>query len=428
MSNNNDKKKGFRIARLFESNRFVLVFSVFTAIVLWFVMAFNNTENRARVIYDVEIDATLSDEAIEQGYEIFEQSDAKARVSVTGNSIVVNQLTNTDIKVSAALASNIIRAGEYTLNLSASKNNSNLTDFEVETIDPGSVILFVDKSQKKTFKIENAIDYKAADGYYASRPAISETEITLTGPETEVSKIERVAVEESYSEPLTAPQKFTKAYTFYDKDGGVISTAEMKHVDCSSTEATVVIDVFVREELPVTVSYSNLTEGIDLSNIVSVDPKTLVIGDYADEAVDEISLTPINMSEVNLKNTTFTADFILPKNAVNISGEKQATVRFDLSGYEESGFTVRDFVLINQASGQSAKVDTAWINVTLVGPKDQLKKIKASELYGEVDLSGAPKSAETAGYEAPVKIVLNSQYGAWVYGDYSVYVSMEKSS
>ena len=66
MSNkNNNKKKGFSISRLFESNRFVLIFSVFVAIILWFTMAINNTENRARVIYDIPIEAVLPEEAVE---------------------------------------------------------------------------------------------------------------------------------------------------------------------------------------------------------------------------------------------------------------------------------------------------------------------------------------------------------------------------
>ena len=120
---NQNKKRTFSIGKLFQSNRFVLVFSVFAAIVLWFIMAFNNTENRARVIYDIPIDTTLSDEAVAQDLRVFEVSDKTARVSVTGNSFVVNQLSSGDIKVSASLTSNITRAGTYTLNLTATKNS-----------------------------------------------------------------------------------------------------------------------------------------------------------------------------------------------------------------------------------------------------------------------------------------------------------------
>ena len=141
---NQNKKRTFSIGKLFQSNRFVLVFSVFAAIVLWFIMAFNNTENRARVIYDIPIDTTLSDEAVAQDLRVFEVSDKTARVSVTGNSFVVNQLSSGDIKVSASLTSNITRAGTYTLNLTATKN-SDITDYEFDTIYPGSIILFVDK-------------------------------------------------------------------------------------------------------------------------------------------------------------------------------------------------------------------------------------------------------------------------------------------
>ena len=46
----------------------MLIFSILAAIVLWFIMATVNTNERPRVIYDVPIEVTLPDSALEQGY------------------------------------------------------------------------------------------------------------------------------------------------------------------------------------------------------------------------------------------------------------------------------------------------------------------------------------------------------------------------
>ena len=40
----NAEKRRFSIGALFYNNKFVAVFSVLTALVLWFAMAFSNTE------------------------------------------------------------------------------------------------------------------------------------------------------------------------------------------------------------------------------------------------------------------------------------------------------------------------------------------------------------------------------------------------
>ncbi len=60
----------------------MLIFSILAAIVLWFIMATVNTNERPRVIYDVPIEVTLPDSALEQGYKIYGQNEVKARVSV----------------------------------------------------------------------------------------------------------------------------------------------------------------------------------------------------------------------------------------------------------------------------------------------------------------------------------------------------------
>lgn len=425
-----DKRKGFSVARLFQSNRFVLVFSVFTAIVLWFVMAINNTESRARVIYDVDIDVSLSEEAVEAGYQVFEQSDSTARVSVTGNSLTVNQLTSNDIKVSATLASNITRTGTYTLNLAASKNSS-LTDYEFDTIYPGSIILFVDKYMEKTFDVEQKIDYTVADGYYATSPSVSETKITVSGPESEVSKVGKVTLEKTIDGTLKEPYEFTQKYTLYDKEGNKIT--DMGHMTCSSNSANVKIDVMKQAELPVTITYKNLPEGLDLRSITSVTPNTLKIGIYTQNGqsdLKEINLQPIDMTKVNLKNTTFSVGFELPENCTNISGVKKATVKFDLDDYTEETYLVDNFVVNNLAEGQVATVDTTQIEVTIVGPKSKLKNLKASDIYGVVDMHGTDaSSSEISGsMEMPAKIQIDSKYGAWAYGSYTVYVSVSDAN
>ena len=419
---NQNKKRTFSIGKLFQSNRFVLVFSVFAAIVLWFIMAFNNTENRARVIYDIPIDTTLSDEAVAQDLRVFEVSDETARVSVTGNSFVVNQLSSGDIKVSASLTSNITRAGTYTLNLTATKN-SDITDYEFDTIYPGSIILFVDKYVEKTFTVEQHIEYFVADGYYADSPALEETKITFSGPETEVSAIDLVAVEKKIDGQLKEPTSFEQALTFYDKQGNKIT--DMGHMEASFTAINVKIEVLKMAELPVTVTYKNLPDGVDLSGIVSVNPTTLKIGSYVsgkEDAQKEINLQPINMAEVTPQNTTFSVDFEMPEHCTNISGAKHATVKFDLSNYTSQTYTIDNLVLSNVPSGMDATIDTDQLEVTVVGPTSKLKKLKAGDLYAEIDLSG--KEDLQGSVAVPVKIHVDSKYGAWAAGEYTAYVTI----
>ncbi len=422
MSNKNNKKKGFSISRLFESNRFVLIFSVFVAIILWFTMAINNTENRARVIYDIPIEAALPEEAVEQGYQIFEQSDVTARVSVTGNNLIVNQLSKDDIRVFPALSSNITRTGTYTLNLKA-EQKSGLTGYEFDTINPGAVILFVDKYQEKTLTVEQNIDYTVADGYFASAPVLQDTKITISGPETEVSAVGKIVLEKTLDGALTSSAEFTQAFTLYDKEGNKLPN--LGHMKLTAEETLVKIDVMRRADLPVVPTFTNLPEGLSVDNLVTVSPTTLKIGCYKnseEEAINAVSLQPIDLSQVTPQQTTFSVDFELPENCTNISGVKNAVVKFNLSGYRTQTYTIDNFVVNNLAEGQKATVDTTQLQVTVVGPAAQLKRLKASDLYAEADMTGKEKLTGSAA--VPVKIRIDSKFQSWAAGSYEVYVNI----
>ena len=195
------KKKSFGISKLFYNDRFVLIFSILAAIVLWFIMATVNTNERPRVIYDVPIEVTLPDSALEQGYKIYGQNEVKARVSVKGNSLTVNQIKNSDIQVVAQEVSSVSGAGEYTFNLVAVKKGQ-LTDYEVVSIDPGTVVVEVDKSKEMTLPIESKINYTTDENHYISAPELSTSSVKLSGPETVLNQVAKAVVEYDVKESL----------------------------------------------------------------------------------------------------------------------------------------------------------------------------------------------------------------------------------
>ena len=420
---NKQPKKGFSLARLFQNNRFVLVFSLATAIVLWFIMAINNTESRARVIDGVPINISLSDSMKSQGYEIYDTTDTEARISVTGNNLTVNQLSKDDIKVELD-TSDISESGYYQLNLNASQNSSK-TDYTIDSIYPASLKIYVDKKSEKTFKIETDIQYTAADDYYASNPILSVKEITVSGADAEVSRIERVVVEKNVDGVLKEPVELEEKLVLYDKDGEKIDSH--KHMTLSSETVSFKINVLKKAELDLKPVYRNLPSGVDLSSITTITPDSLIVGypESADVNLESISLSAIDMSEIGPDKTTVSADFEIPKNCTNISGAKTATVKFDLTDYDTKIFSVKNFVVRNAAKGTKVTVDTKEIQVEIVGPKSQLSNLKASNIDIEVDMTGMEK--EIGSLQIPATVQLDSKYGSWALGSYTVYVSVAQS-
>ena len=128
------------------------------------------------------------------------------------------------------------------------------------------------------------------------------------------------------------------------------------------------------------------------------------------------------MAEVTPDNTTFSVDFEMPEHCTNISGIKNATVKFALTGYTAPPCTCDNLVLSNVPNGIKATIDTNQLDVTLVGPESKLKRLKNSDLYAEIDMSG--KEELEGSIAVPVKIHIDSKYGAWAAGEYTAYVTI----
>lgn len=96
--------KKFSLGSLFYNNKFVLIFSVFVALVIWVVFATRNTEEIPRTVTDVPIVVNLSDSAQQSGLKVFSPINAKAKVAIKGNSLTVNQVKNTDLQIEAKQA------------------------------------------------------------------------------------------------------------------------------------------------------------------------------------------------------------------------------------------------------------------------------------------------------------------------------------
>ncbi len=63
------------------------------------------------------------------------------------------------------------------------------------SIDPGTVVVEVDKSKEMTLPIESKINYTTDENHYISAPELSTSSVKLSGPETVLNKVAKAVVE-----------------------------------------------------------------------------------------------------------------------------------------------------------------------------------------------------------------------------------------
>lgn len=419
------KNKRLDFTMLFYSDRFVMAFSVLAAVILWFVTATVNTQERPRVIYDVPVEVKLSDASQEQGLKVFDQTVKTAKVSIRGNSIVVNRIKPENIQVTAQLASSITQPNNYTLPLTAQKVGT-LADYEIVSIEPSSIIANVDVYKEVTFPIQDNITYKADPSYFVSAPAFSADTVVISGPEKEIAKIKKVSAEYEVKGTMTQSQSFTTNLVLYNAYNEKLSTDKLT---MSVKSVDVTISVLSRKVMKLTPTFTGKPVGLALSSATQkIEPESIEVAGPEDVLanVNELSLEAIDFSKLNVNNQNLQVNITLPPGCKNLSNVYTASVTLNFSGFKSKKLNVTDFQVKNLAVSKSAQVFTKNLEMTLVGPAKQIDAITAADVYAQIDMSG--KENFTGHSEFPVTLVTKSNTGVWAFGGYKANVSVSEKT
>lgn len=423
------KQKKFSIGSLFYDDKFVMLFSVLFSIVLWIFMATGNTEEFPRQITDVPVTIKLSDAAQEDGLKVFSPIDQTATVSIKGNSLIVNQIKASDMQVVAPLASTITSPGNYTFNLSVQKKGT-LSDYEWVSISPSQAIISVDRYAEKTFTIQNDIKYKSGyqsdPSFFVSAPTFSSDTVTVSGPEKEVSQINKVSVQYEISDTLKETKSFTTDLIMYDANGNKITSNKLK---MSAEKVDVTIPVLARQVLPLNVNFTNKPSGLTLSpDQITIDPQTVEVAGPQDVLANltEISLTPLDFAGISPTKNSFDVSVVLPASCKNLSNVPVAKVTLNLGSMSTRQMVVNNFAVKNLAADKTASVYTKSLTVTVVGPESEISKLTESSLSAQIDMSG--KENFTGHTEMPVSISVGNSTSSWVYGSYMANISVSSRS
>ena len=366
--------KKFSLGSLFYNNKFVLIFSVFVALVIWVVFATRNTEEIPRTVTDVPIVVNLSDSAQQSGLKVFSPINAKAKVAIKGNSLTVNQVKNTDLQIEAKQAASLTGpVSNYKLELSATKLG-NLSNYEVVSIEPSSILVTVDYYSEKVFNIDTSQITPPVDPqYYLNTPTLSSDSVTVSGPKQEVDQVAKVTIPyEQDKTPLTETKHFTGRLVMLDADGNEIKSDNLT-LSMESVEVT--CNVLYRKVLPLQVEFSGRPSNLTgFESRVTVEPKEIEVAGPEDAFanISELTLPAIDFSTISPTSNEFDVDVSLPTGFKNVSNIYTAKVSIDLDTFTTRTVSLNPETITfkNLPAGYEAAVYTQSLSVTAVGPPD----------------------------------------------------------
>lgn len=421
MKENKSKFKGFKA--FIQSTNFLFILSVVISLSIWIIMSISTGNDTSLTISGIPVQVELSDEAVNNGLQVFSGSDYDASLTVTGNRAVVGSLQASDITVKAT-ANYVDSAGNYTLYLNASKNNP-YSDFQISSsIKPSTIDVFIDYLREETFDIQENVVYKVDDGYYASTTLSSKT-IYISGPQSEVSKIAKVVASADIDGTLNSSQKVDADIILYDSAGKEINT-DLLSLDFKTVEAA--ISVLPEKEVTLKPVFTNLPSGLQITDdMISIEPSSIMLAGTDDVLVktDAVSLAPIDFTTLTNTRTTFDLAVEIPTDCKNISNTSTAKVTLDLSSLSSKKLVVEKFTVQGLASGYSAEVTQKSLEVTVYGTSSQIDSLNASDITAVIDVSAS--GGMKGSVSMPVTFAIEKGSSCWVSGSYKANLTISES-
>ena len=393
MNNESNKKNGAKPAvahkkNILDDRRIRLALSVLGAIVAWMVVTIIVQPGTTNTIYNVPVDYTYDSAAYtSRGLSIVSAEDKTVNLKISGDGYTIGSLSANDFVVYPDWSS-VRDSGEKSLRLQVRSQSTLLTGVSVSIDGDNTVDVVFDVVEEKTQPIQVTTNYlKIADGYILYGTDISKETVTLSGPSTELSKVETCTAEVTYNGELTSPVTLDTSLRFYTRSGREV---EFEYTTLETDSVEVTLQVYKLATLPVEVSFINAPRDFDPSVLVySLSKKTLNVAG-PESQIDRLSTLSVGTIDLS----TFALDKVyempieLPSGIRLLDNISSITVSFDSSRLETKTMNLPASCVqvINLPSTYTLTVETERLmNVTLCGPAGSLEALNPEQVVIEID-------------------------------------------
>lgn len=410
------------INKIFYDNKLVFLFSVFVSFAIWIGVNAGGADSTPVTISDIPVSISLSESAVQDGLRIFSGQDIKAQIDISGNKVIVGQVTKDDILITVPqAASTITSPGTYTLELTAKKTGL-ISNYEFASgVQPTFVTIMVDRYREAEFNIEPEFEFSANPNYFLGATVLSSPKAVLSGPESEISKIKKICVKGHIDQELQGTFTTKSPIIMYDAYGEQIIS---ETISSTVKEVEVTIPVLMRRNISIKPNFKNTPSGLNLSSIVKTVPASLEIAGPEEQIGDmmAIELAPIDFSELNVQKNRMSIQIDLPNGCRSLNNIYSVEVFINTSGFKERTFCVDQISFLNVPEGKTTKVYTDKIDVKLVGPSNSIRYMSAENITAQIDLGG--KEDLSGSMEIPVLITVKNYNDVWAYGKYLVNIEI----
>lgn len=411
-----------RFNALFTSRLSLIILSILSAILIWFVVSVNVYPTTPRTIYNVPVVIDLEGTSAEAGGLSVVSSDVETvTVQIVGARSEVGILTNEDL-VAYAEVRNINMSGTYSLDITVQAENG--VEFETNTISPSHVNVEFDRIETRTFDVTAELPNIIVTAGHTMDEIICEpATIDITGPSAQLDEIASVRVTADKAAELDASYSlYSSEISLYTEEGSLL---ESEQLQVPATNVQITIPVLTQQQLQLTYDIVNAASGFDLEWLrdrLYLSDKTITYASTNPSLAEKDSwyMGNIKLDEIDLDfSTTFTIEE--KEGYINQSGIQEVSLTLDSEGLVKREFTVSsdNIIVVNKPSAYDFDIITKNLTISVIGPEDVLNSLSTSDIVVTVDLLNY-NSSQSASFSYDSTITFGDNNNVWAVGVYKI--------
>lgn len=414
--------------KLLHNYKLMVIVSVLTALAIW--AAVHSVSGEDVITISKTANLTLDNTyAGSTGLKIFSGASLQVDTKVRGSLFVIYKLNESNIEIRGDY-SDIKGVGDWDVTLSAAKSGDE-TDYTIIEVIPRKARVFCDYEDSKTFAISPNIKnvaIKEDTGYQLGPPVvqgegIENGTIKIHGPKSVISRIAAISAEIDQSRTISEVATFQATLVAYDEKGEPvdISLCEFEGLTSADNKVNVIVPVHVKRRVDFTYKFNNIPSGLkNLSNFIKISPSHIeIIGapEQVETFADDIAnLGTFDFNHIGLEDRQKKIELNIPQGIGVIDGTTEVTVSFNMENFTSKTIDLEmnssNTSVIRRPAGRSYQLATQKIGVKLIGSKQSIEKIKASNLSAVIDMADDPT---TGVREFRAMIRVSGFDDVWVY-------------
>lgn len=413
--------KKFKWEKLWGDRRFLLLLSLGIAVLLWLYVTMSVMPNTSTTLNGVPVDFDYdSAKYTTLGLDIVNEPSYTVDLSLSGDGSVLGAARASDFVVYPDYSS-VKGAGSQTLNLNVKIINPDLENRVTATIERGrrTVDVVFDTILTKTLPVMvETSGLHIAEGYSLNKVSSSPSEITITGPSTEVSQVTAVVAPLSMEGELSESQLVQVPLKMRDANG---KTLDLPYTTMEDDIVDVTVSVYKQVELPLVVNFINVPSYFDVNTLqYSLSQETLLVSgpERVVNNLTELSVGSFDLSTFSL-DKDYQMNVELPDGIVSNENVSSVTLSFDTTGMSERSFNVSQISVINVPANYQVEVTTKRLNnVVLVGPEEDLEQLSAGSIEARINAEDLQVAVGTQTVAVQIQVPSNPR--VFAIGTYTV--------